>query len=139
MCVGTDFPKAAETQTLGPGGGMHREGCGSGLAEPPLDHQGPPGNPRELQDLGVWRGPRGAHPVVLQTKAWPAWEWLLQEELEGDVESSLLRQVLVSDGAGGSQEAPDVGKEGRCWGQQQLKQKYWGAQVGQGYLHREHG
>lgn len=73
-------------------------------------------------------------------EAWSAWGWLLQKELKGDIECSLLSQVLVSDGARGSQKAPDVGKEGRCWGQQQLKQKqYWGAQVGQGYLQREHG
>lgn len=71
---------------------------------------------------------RNAHLVVLQTKARPAWGWMLQKELEGDIECSLLSQVLVSERARGSQEAPDVGKEGRCWGQQQLKQKqYWGA------------
>lgn len=68
-----------------------------------------------------------------------AWGWLFQKELKGDIECSLFSQVLVSDGARGSQKAPDVGKEGRCWGQQQLEQQYWGAQLGQGDLHREHG
>lgn len=68
-------------------------------------------------------GLRDAHQEVLKMKGGATWGRLLQEELQSDVESRLLRQVLVGDGAGGSQEAPDVGEEGRCGGQQQLQQQ----------------
>ena len=63
-------------------------------------------------------GPGDAHQEILKTKRGTAWGWLIQEELQGDIERRLLGQVLVGDGPGGSQEAPDVGEEGGCRGQQ---------------------
>lgn len=56
--------------------------------------------------------PRDPHQEILKTERGLTRRWLFQEELQGDIECHLLSQVLVSDGAGGSQEAPDAGQEG---------------------------
>lgn len=92
----------------------------------PFSWQAGPLSSRGPRNGGIWPGcdwTQGRSQEVLKAKGGRPGGSCSRKRCRVTLRRRLLRQVLVGDGAGGSQEAPDVGEEGGCRRQQELQQQ----------------